>query len=159
MKSIRRRRLEKKTDYKSRFALLKSEAPRLTVRKSNRYITAQIVQTKIAQDSVIITSNSKDLLSQGWPKDKSGSLKSLPAAYCLGILIGKASIKKGIKEVILDFGMHRNIHKSRIYAVLKGAIDSGLTVSHNPEILPSIEEITKNKDLTTIVEKIKGDKK
>ena len=32
----RRRRIEAKTDYKARFNLLKSEKPRLVVRKTNR---------------------------------------------------------------------------------------------------------------------------
>jgi large subunit ribosomal protein L18 len=158
MRTIRRRRLQKKTDYKARFALLKSEMPRLVIRKSNRYITAQIVSSKIAQDSVLVSLNSQILLKKGWPKEKLGSLKNLAAAYILGFLVAKESLKKGVKEAILDFGMHRNIHKSRIYAVLKGAIDSGLNVSHDSKILPTIEDIKKSSEFSPIIEKIIGEK-
>ena len=48
MKTIRRRRLEHKTDYKARLGLLKSNMPKLVVRKSNRYITVQLVISDIA---------------------------------------------------------------------------------------------------------------
>ena len=50
MKSIKRRRREGKTDYKARLAMLKSEKPRLVIRKSNRYLVVQIVGSEIAKD-------------------------------------------------------------------------------------------------------------
>ncbi|MEM4271506.1 MAG: 50S ribosomal protein L18, partial [Candidatus Pacearchaeota archaeon] len=81
MKTPRRRRLEAKTDYKARLELLKSGKPRLVVRKSNKYMTIQIVKSEIAQDKVIVGTTSRILLEKGWPKEKSGSLKSLAAAY------------------------------------------------------------------------------
>ena len=61
MKLPRRRRLESKTDYKSRLALLKSEKPRLVVRKTNRYIIVQIVSSEIAQDKILVGKTSKKL--------------------------------------------------------------------------------------------------
>ncbi len=64
MKTQRRRRLETKTDYKARLALLKSEKPRLVIRKSNRYILAQIVLSEIAQDKILFRVSSKDLKNQ-----------------------------------------------------------------------------------------------
>ena len=139
-RTIKRRRRERKTDYKSRLALLKSGKPRLVVRKTNRYIIAQIVETNLAQDKVVYGVTSKQLLSQNWPKDKMGSLKSLPAAYQTGYLLGE-KMKDKVNEVIFDFGMHRNIHKSRLYAVLKGAVDAGLKIPHNEEILPTEEKL------------------
>ena len=60
MRTIRRRRNQAKTDYKARLAFLKSEKPRLVVRKSNKYILAQIVSSDIAQDKVLLTISSKD---------------------------------------------------------------------------------------------------
>lgn len=137
-KTIKRRRREGKTDYKTRFALLKSGKPRFVVRKTNKYIIAQIVETDIAQDKVIYGITSKQLLSHGW-KSKSGSLKSLKAAYQTGYLLGQ-KMKGKVGELILDTGMHRNIHKSRLYAVLRGAVDAGLNIPHNKDILPIIEE-------------------
>lgn len=156
MRSIRRRRMEKKTDYKSRLALLKSGRPRLVVRKTNRYIVAQIVTTDIAQDSILIGMSTKDLIKAGWPKEKSGSLKSLAACYALGsILANKAKDLDLGSKLVLDFGMHRNIHKSRIYALLKGALDAGLEIDHNPEVLPSEEELNKSGLLETAQKIIK----
>ena len=63
MKTVRRRRQEGKTDYKARLALLISEKPRLIVRKTNRYVIAQIVRTEIAQDKVVVGTTSKVLLA------------------------------------------------------------------------------------------------
>ena len=144
MRTIRARRSKGLTDYKARLNLLKSGKPRLVVRKSNRYIIAQIVLTEIAQDKVLVGVSSKNLLEYGWPQEKAGSLKSREAAYLTGYLIGSLASKK-IKEAIFDLGMNRNIQKSRIYAVLKGAVDSGLSIPHKEESLPKIEELNKKK--------------
>ena len=158
MKTIRRRRKEAKTDYKLRFNLLKSEKPRLVIRKTNRYILAQIVTSDIAQDKVLLTTNSKELLLKGWPEDKKGSLKSLAACYLTGILFGKKS-KNLVKEAILDIGMHRNIHGSRIYSLVKGAKEAGLNIDVDEKVLPKDERIYSNKNIAkNIIEKIKGAK-
>ena len=139
IRTIKRRRRERKTDYKARFALLKSGKPRLVVRKTNKYLIAQVVETNLAQDRVVYGVTSKQLLSQGWSELKSGSLKSLKAAYQTGYLLGQ-KMKGKVDELILDTGMHRNIHKSRIYALLSGAVDAGLNIPHNKDVLPKIEE-------------------
>ena len=153
MKLPRRRRLEAKTDYKARLALLKSEKPRLIIRKTNRYIIVQIVTSEIAQDKVVAGMNSKVLLSKGLPEESSGSLKSLGAAYLTGFLLGKKALSSGVKEAILDMGMYQNIKNSRIYAALKGVVDSGLKVPHNPAVLPSMESI-KSEGIAKIFDKI-----
>ena len=158
MKTPRRRRLEAKTDYKARLALLKSEKPRIIIRKTNRYIIVQIVKSEIAQDKILAGNTSKTLLSQGLSEDAKGSLKSLGAAYLTGFLVGKQAIKLGIDEAILDAGMNISVKNSRIYAALKGAIDAGLKVPHNKEVFPSIESI-KTEKLSKIFDKIVGGKK
>ena len=157
MRTIRRRRLEAKTDYKSRLALLKSMKPRLVVRKTNRYIIAQIVKTDIAQDKVVAGLTSKVLLSKGWPSELSGSLKSLGAAYLTGFLLGQSALKAGIKEAIMDMGMQRNIKNSRLFAVLRGVVDSGVSIPHNPDVLPQMENI-KNDKIAKLFDKITGEK-
>jgi large subunit ribosomal protein L18 len=157
MRTIRRRRLEAKTDYKSRLALLKSQKPRLVVRKTNRYIIAQIVQTEIAQDKVIVGLTSKVLLSKGWPSELSGSLKSLGAAYLTGFLLGKLALKSGIKGVIVDIGMQRNTKNSRLFALVRGVVDAGVSVPHNPDVLPQMENI-KNDKIAKLFDKITGEK-
>lgn len=155
MKSVRRRRQEKKTDYKSRFALLKSGSARFIARKSNRYLTAQIVETEQAQDRVIVGISSKVLLSKGWPP--SYAVNNLAAAYLTGFLLGKMALEKKIKKAIFDMGMNRNIHKTKLYSMLKGAIDSGLTIPHNSEALPSESEIEKNERIKDLIHKIRKD--
>ncbi len=151
----KQRRLEGKTDYKARIALLKSGKPRLVARKTNRYIIAQIVETKAAQDKVTLSFNSKTLLSKGWPKDKEGSLKSLQAAYLTGFMLGKLAHEKNIESTIFDIGINRNVRKSRLYAILKGALDAGLDIPHNPEALPSLSDLQKNEKLKNLIERMK----
>ena len=90
-RTIRKRRLEGRTDYKARLYLLKSGKPRVIFRKTNRYLLAQIVVSEIAQDRVLVNVSTKDLIKYGWPEKLSGSLKSLPAAYLMGYLLVKKS--------------------------------------------------------------------
>lgn len=155
MKLPRRRRLEAKTDYKARLALLNSEKLRLVVRKSNKFITIQLVESSIAQDKVILGTNSKILLEKGWPKELAGSLKSLPAAYLTGVLLGKMAKEKGISDAILDIGMYRAVKKSRLFAAVKGAIDAGLKVPCSKEALPEME-IIKNEKVKPFFDKVLG---
>ena len=154
MRSVRRRRLERKTDYKARFGLLKSGKSRLVVRKTNRYVIAQIVKSDIAKDKVLLGMSTKDLLSLGWPKEKQGSLKSLAACYSIGFLIGQKAKTLKETDLILDMGMHRNTHKSRIYAVLKGAIDAGITIPVSEQSLPEEKDINRIKELESLVQKV-----
>ena len=153
-KTQRRRRNEAKTDYKSRFRLLKSSNPRMVVRKSNRYILVQIVLSEIAQDKIFARVSSKELLEKGWPKEKTGSLKSRAAAYLAGFLLAKR-LKGEINECILDIGLNRNVSGSRTYAALKGALDGGLKISCNPEALPSDEMISSDERIRDLIKKIK----
>ncbi len=153
-RTIRRRRLEAKTDYKTRLDLLASGKTRVVIRKTNRYIIIQLVSSLNAQDKVIFSTTSKVLLSKGWPKEKSGSLKSLQAAYLTGHIFG-ASIKNKIKECILDLGMQRNVKNSRVYASLKGIVESGLKIPHSSSILPPDDLIEANKSTLSIYKKIK----
>lgn len=158
-RSIRRRRHEAKTDYKARLSLIQSGKPRLVVRKTNQYLIAQIVTTSIAQDTIRTGITSKALLAHGWPEAAKGSLKSAPAAYLTGLLLG-TNVKKTTPEVILDIGMHRNIQKSRIYALVAGVLAAGVKLPHDAAILPTPETLEKNKKLhdifTTVRKKLHG---
>ena len=154
MKTLRRRRKEAKTDYKARLNLLKSNKPRLVIRKTNRYIIAQIVESNLAQDKVIADFSSQDLLEKGWPKEKAGSLKSLQAAYLTGFGLVK-KMKSHQKEMILDIGLNAKVKGSRIFAALKGAVEAGLKINHTKEIFPTEERLNSNKNLKGLIEKIK----
>jgi large subunit ribosomal protein L18 len=140
MKLDKRRRRENRTNYKRRLILLKSRAPRLVARKSNRYVILQIVESVNAQDRVIYSASTKELLKYGWPKANEGSLKSVSASYLGGLLLGKKA--RELKEkVILDIGLIPNTAGSRVYAALKGAADSGLNIDYDKKILPSEERV------------------
>ena len=159
MKTQKRRRREHKTDYLKRIKLLKSRSPRIVFRKTNRYVIAQYVETREAQDRVVFGMNSKKLIDYGWPKELKNSLKSLPAAYLLGVVAGKKIIKEKLKTPILDLGMIRTVHKTKIYAFLKGIVDSGIEIKHKKSIFPEEEKIKgKNlkKDFSKTFDKIKS---
>ncbi len=154
MKTLRRRRREARTDYKARFALLKSGKPRFVVRKTNRYVIVQIVESKGAQDKTLFEMSSKELLSRGWPKEKSGSLKNLQAAYLTGYLLGKKTHSK-FKELVLDSGLNKTTKGSKIFAALKGALDAGLKIPHNKDVIPSQDRLGSNEKFKEAIEKIR----
>ena len=156
MKIDKKRRRECKTNYNRRLILLKGAYPRLVVRKTNRYLIVQIIESKHAQDKVICSVNTKDLLKYGWPENKSGSLKSVTAGYLAGYLIGKKA--KNISGLILDMGLIPNTSGSRVYAVVKGVSDSGIKINFDKDIVPSKEKIEakdKGIDFNKIKEKLK----
>src|SRR3989344_3321855 len=153
MKTIKRRRKEYKTDYLKRIKLLKSGSPRVVFRKTNKYIIAQYVTSSEAQDKIEIGINSKILLKYGWPKEREGSLKSLPASYLIGLLIGRNILKHKLENPIVDLGMLRTPHKSKVYAFLKGLIDAGIKIKCEKEAFPSEERI-KGKHLTNDFSKL-----
>ncbi|MEM4625282.1 MAG: 50S ribosomal protein L18 [Candidatus Pacearchaeota archaeon] len=141
-KTVYKRRREGKTDYKVRMGMLKGGTPRVVVRKSNKYIYVQYVESKEAKDKPIFGISSKRLIDEGWPKEASGSLKSIPAAYLTGYLAGKKIIEKRKKEkVILDIGLSRNVKGSRVYAVLKGLVDAGVNIAYNEKVFPEESRI------------------
>jgi large subunit ribosomal protein L18 len=134
---IKRRRMEFKTDYKARLKLLNSGKNRIIFRKTGRYIIGQYVKSEEAQDYVILGVTSKDLLKYGWPESLQGSLKSIPASYLTGFLLGKKILDKDEKaEAIFDIGLLRSIPKSRVYSFLKGVSDSGIKIKYKEEMMP-----------------------
>ena len=133
-----RRKRQGRTYYKKRMRILVSRRQRFVVRKSLRDIKASIVEYGVKGDKVILTVSSKALKNFGWKGDN-GNLSS---AYLVGFLAGKKSVEKGIKEAIFDLGFSNSIRGSRLYAALAGAIDSGLKIPFDQEILPSKERIS-----------------
>lgn len=139
MKLKKKRRQKGKTDYLARLKLLKSGKKRIVIRKSNKYINIQAVESYEAKDKVLFTINSKKLIEYGWPEKLKGSLKSLSAAYLTGLLFSKKLNSK--EEFIIDTGLYRTIKGNRIYAVLKGLVDGGLKTKTSEKIFPSEERI------------------
>jgi large subunit ribosomal protein L18 len=133
---FKRRRIGK-TDYDKRLRLLTSDKSRLVFRKTLNYVTAQIMEFDKKGDKVLAAVTSKNLKEYGWKF----SCDNLPAAYLTGLMIGKLAKKKKIAEAILDSGLYSSTKGSRIYAVVKGAVDSGLKVPIEEEVIPSKDRI------------------
>ncbi|MFH1608132.1 MAG: 50S ribosomal protein L18 [archaeon] len=158
MRTQKRRRKENRTDYLKRLKLLKSEKPRVVFRRTNKYIIAQYVESVEAKDKVKMGISSKNLLKHGWPKESSGSLKSITASYLTGYLMGKKISK--LEKPIVDFGMIQSLHKTKVFAFLKGLKDAGVEIECRTDAFPSEDRIKgehlKNKvDVEKIKEKIK----
>ncbi len=130
----KRRRREGKTNYRMRLEILKSEKPRIVIRKSNKYIFVQEVESKEAQDFILNTVSSKDLINEGFPTKFSGSLKSLPACYLTGLVMAK---KMKNKEAVIDIGLYKNKYGGRLYSVVKGLIDGGIKINADEKVFPS----------------------
>jgi len=136
LKTLKRRRLECKTDYKLRLGLLKSSLSRIVIRKTNKQFIVQVVESSEAQDKVTLGITSRTLLDYGWNEKFSGSLKSIPAGYLTGYLVAK---KLGKGEFIIDLGMAINHKAGKLFAVIAGLTDGGLNVHANKEVFPTKE--------------------
>ncbi len=133
-----RRRREGKTDYRRRLKLLQSGKHRVVVRRSNRYIRMQLVSPSKTGDNTLVAAISSELTTYGYD----GGKCNCPAAYLTGLLFGKRAREAGIDEGVLDIGLHTPTHGSNIYAALKGALDSGLTIPHDPAVIPSEDRLS-----------------
>ncbi|MDH5460351.1 MAG: 50S ribosomal protein L18 [Candidatus Bathyarchaeota archaeon] len=133
-----RRRREGKTDYRARKALVLSGKPRLVVRGSLKNMIAQIIVAKPHGDEAILSAHGGELAKKyGWKAPRGG----LPAAYLTGLLCGLKAKAEGVKEAILDTGLHSPTKGARVFAVLKGVLDAGLNVPHSEEKLPDEKRI------------------
>lgn len=151
-----RRRNEGRTDYHARLRMIKSGIPRIVARKTNRYLILQLVESREAQDFVLCTANSRELIKYGWPESAAGSLKSVPAAYLGGYLLGTKIKKLKFEKAIADTGLARSTKGSRIYAAIKGVIDSGINVPCSEEVIPSEDRlIGKHMKKSVNIEEIK----
>lgn len=127
-----RRRREGKTDYQARKALVISGKPRLVTRASLKNANVQIIMAKPVGDEVLAAANSKELTKLfGW-KAPTGNI---PAAYLTGLLCGLKAESKGVKEAILDIGLVAPTKGAKIFAMLSGVLDAGVSVPHSEEKL------------------------
>lgn len=141
-----------KTNYKKRLIYLKSDLPRLVIRKSLKNIWAQIVEYTPGGDKTLLSAHTKELKKNyDW-----NAKRNTPTAYLLGLLIGKKAKQKNIKKVILDAGIKQPVKGSLVYGFLKGVTDSTLEIPHSKEVFPSEERISgkhiKNFDIKSFEE-------
>jgi large subunit ribosomal protein L18 len=123
-----RRRREGKTDYHARKAMVISRKPRLVPRFSAKNVSIQIISSKVKGDEVIAASHSKELKKKyGW-KAPTGNI---PAAYLTGLICGFKAGNKKVKDAILDIGLINPSKGSKIFAALRGVIDSGIEIPYD----------------------------
>lgn len=132
-----RRRREGKTNYYKRRKLIISGRPRLVIRRTNKHVVAQIVVARPVGDETLVSVHSSQLAKMGWKGDENNT----PAAYLVGLLVGLKARAIGVRDAIADIGLHRPTKGSRVFAVVKGAVDAGLKVPHSDEILPSEDRV------------------
>jgi large subunit ribosomal protein L5e len=161
-----RRRRQGKTDYQARRNMVKQAKDkyntpkyRLVVRITNKKFICQVVYSTIQGDRTICQATSKELENYDVPIGHT----NYAAGYATGLLIARRTLQKmgidkdfvGVEEpdaeeyhieetdterrpfkVILDVGSIRTIQGSRIFGVLKGAVDGGLHVPHSINKFP-----------------------
>ncbi len=132
-----RRRRNLRTNYAKRRRLVLSGLPRLVVRPANKHITVQVVEAQPSGDRVLVSAHSSELDHYSWR----GSGGNLPAAYLTGTLAGYRARGKGIEMAVLDLGTRPATLGSRLFAALNGAVDSGLKIPHDAEVLPAKERV------------------
>jgi len=132
-----RRRRQGLTDYRKRLALIKSEKPRLVIRKTLNSMIMQIVEFRDTGDRTIAAANAGELKKFGW---KAG-IGNLPAAYLTGMLLAKRA-KGKVDEAVLDIGRQHPTKGGRIFAALNGAVDGGLKVPADKSVFPIADRIS-----------------
>ena len=132
-----KRRLEGRTDYRQRLALLKSGKPRAVVRLTNRSVNVQIIDYDPVGDEVITEANSNHLEEYGW----TGHGRNIPSAYLVGYLAGKKALKEGVDEAVLDIGLNEPHKGCRCFSALNGLVDAGVDIPHDPGILPEEDRV------------------
>lgn len=125
-----------KTNYRKRAALLIGRHSFVTVKVSDQNVAAQVLKPTPTGDIVIASAHSRELAKQDWK----GAFNNLPACYLTGLLMGKKTLEKGVKNAVLYIG--KDHFTSRVAACLKGIVDSGVTMPVSEESLPPEERIT-----------------
>jgi len=165
-----RRRRNGKTDYFARRKMVKQEKNkyntpkyRLVVRITNSRIITQVCYSTIQGDRVLCQADSKELEKYGVPV----GFTNYAACYATGLLIARRTldlvgmadafagqeeataeeyhVEEGAHDrrpfrVILDVGLIRTVSGSRVFGILKGAVDGGLHIPHQVKKFPGYSE-------------------
>jgi large subunit ribosomal protein L18 len=128
---VPKRRLEGKTDYRRRKAILISRRPFAAVRIGSKNLIVQVAEARESGDLMLASAHSRELHRYGWK----GSGKSMPTTYLTGLLCGLKAAKAGVTQAVLYTGIRRYRSNSRLAAALMGLLDAGLQVPHGEEAL------------------------
>lgn len=133
-----RRRREGRTDYRARRFLTTSGLPRLVVRSTLKNLYVLVVSPRVEGDHVLVSKSSRKLGRDfGWK----GGANSIPAAYLLGLMVGYQARAEGLDSSMLDMDLKTPTKGAKVFAVVRGAVDSGFEVRHSEEVLPSDKRI------------------
>jgi large subunit ribosomal protein L18 len=91
--------------------------PRLTVRRSNRYFYAQLVDD--VKGNTLLSASSFTL-------EKAGKMTKTASAGLVGEMIGKKATEKGIKSAVFDRRSYK--FHGRVKSFVDGAKKGGLTI-------------------------------
>ena len=128
-----KRKIKGRTNYQKRLELIKSNKPRLLVRKLSKTLVGQVIEYMPDGDKTLLTVNTKDLTKLGY----SGFTRNVPSAYLLGLFLAKKSKEKNLgKEMVPDIGFHKITKGSIMAAFLKGARDGGIDMKIDEKIFP-----------------------
>lgn len=132
-----RRKREGKTNYKKRLGYLKSNLTRLVIRSTTKNFTVQLVNYSEEGDKVLATATSKSLAKYGW--NYYGGNTS--TGYLVGLLVAKLKTAEVTEKVIVDLGLLRAVPGSKIFAIVKGAVEGGLNIDIDDEHMPADDRI------------------
>ena len=141
-----RRARKQKTNYKKRLSLLLSQKPRLVIRLTNQRVIAQLVTFSPLGDKVLAATDSYALRKLGW----TNSTINIPAAYLTGLLLGRKGLGRGCTEAIVDTGFRKPAKQGKMYALVKGVIDSGIIIPHDSDIFPAPDRL-QGKHLKSVI--------
>ncbi len=145
-----RRKRQGKTNYKTRLKLLSSNKLRVVIRKGLNNILVQLVKFNPSGDNVLISTYTRELLKYGW----NGHRGNLSAAYLVGFLCGLKAKKNNLITGIVDLGFSRAVHKSSIFAVVKGFKDAGFDIPLGEGVVPEDDRIS-GKHIENYAKKLK----
>lgn len=170
--SLRRRRREGKTDYRSRSSLIKGRnlngdclKYRISFRSFNSRISLQISQLAHMGDLILSENVSSDVVALGLCI----GLTNYSIAYALGVMSGRVCLKKiGLLQkswrpkifsthlicsynsqktsyfsAVFDVGLLRTSTGSRIFASIKGLNDTGVLIPHSHKRFVGYDIVTR----------------
>jgi large subunit ribosomal protein L18 len=94
-----------------------SGRPRMTVYRSNKQISVQLVDDDAGKTMASATSNCKEISGKG-------KIKKTEQAKLVGKMIAELSVKQGIKEVVFDRNGY--LYHGRVKMLADGAREGGL---------------------------------
>ncbi len=146
-----RRRREAKTNYRKRFATVKSGLDRVVIRRTNKRIIAHASRYTEKGDAVLAYADSRELSQYKWP-----SRPNKPTAYLLGLLLAKkVAAKQDLKneEFILDIGLSAPVTNSTPFVFAKGCVDGGMKVRNGLDVKESLYNYSDTKYIKELKEK------